>query len=78
MAEEIPLRARILTVCDIFDAVTAADRPYRSALSRESGLELLRQQAARGELDRRVVALFAEARVFERRIGDVRLRSLLG
>ncbi len=77
-AEEIPLRARILTVCDIFDAVTAADRPYRSALSRESGLELLRQQAARGELDRRVVALFAEARVFERRIGDVRLRSLLG
>ncbi len=77
-AEQIPLRARILTVCDIFDAVTAADRPYRSALSRESGLALLRSQAAAGQLDERLVALFAEERIFERRVADVRLRSLLG
>ncbi len=66
-AEEIPVRARLLTVCDIFDAVTASDRAYRSAMPIEGGLDILRTEAGTGEIDSDLVELFIEARIWERR-----------
>lgn len=44
--EEIPLAARIIAVADAYDALTS-DRPYRSALSAEHALEILRAGAGR-------------------------------
>jgi len=52
--EEIPLKARILQVADVYDALTN-DRPYREALSSEEALEILRQEAAYGWLDASLV-----------------------
>lgn len=52
--EEIPLEARILAVCDIFDALTSK-RPYREPESDEGALEFLRKQAAMGKVDSSVV-----------------------
>ena len=63
--EEIAIESRLLTVVDIFDAVTAADRPYRSALPLDRGLDLLRAEASRGGIDRDFTALFTEARIWE-------------
>ena len=40
--EEIPLKARILQVADVYDALTS-DRPYRKALSSEEALGVLHQ-----------------------------------
>ena len=65
-ASQIPIRARLLTVCDIFDAVTASDRPYRSAMPIEGGLDILRTEAGRGEIDTDLVELFIEAHIWER------------
>ncbi len=65
-ASQIPVRARLLTVCDIFDAVTAADRPYRSAMPIEGGLDILRSEAAAGEIDTDLVELFIEAHIWDR------------
>ncbi|MDD3227565.1 MAG: HD domain-containing protein, partial [Tissierellia bacterium] len=42
--EDIPLETSILTVADSFDAMTT-DRPYRSALSLESALQELKDNA---------------------------------
>jgi HD-GYP domain-containing protein (c-di-GMP phosphodiesterase class II) len=39
-APVISLETRIITVCDIYDALTA-DRPYRKAMSRERALEIM-------------------------------------
>ena len=66
-ASQIPVRARVLTVCDIFDAVTASDRPYRSAMPIEGGLDILRSEAAAGEIDADLVELFIEARIWNPR-----------
>ncbi len=56
--EKIPLLARILTVADVFDALTS-DRPYRPALSVEKGAEEI--LACRGtQFDPAVVAAFRE------------------
>ena len=55
--EEIPLKARILQVADVYDALIK-DRPYREALSPEEALEILRREAAQGWLDAALVWKF--------------------
>jgi putative nucleotidyltransferase with HDIG domain len=53
-ADELDLETRIVTVADIFDALTA-DRPYRKAMSANEAFGLMRGQMATG-LDQSVVA----------------------
>lgn len=55
---EIPLDVRILTVCDIYDALRTA-RPYKPAFPRERSLRILRDEAARSWWDREVVEVLA-------------------
>ena len=57
--EEIPLGARILAVADAYDAMTS-DRPYRSAMSKETAIARLK--AAGGtQFDPQVVEAFLTA-----------------
>lgn len=56
--EEIPLKARILQVADVYDALTS-DRPYRKALCSEEALGILRQEAMYGWLDASLVWRFS-------------------
>ena len=44
--EEIPIEARIMAVCDTYDAMTS-DRPYRKALSREVALKEIEKNAGK-------------------------------
>jgi len=72
--EEIPLKARILQVADVYDALTS-DRPYREAVSTEEALEILHQEAMYGWLDASLVWRFSRIR----RSGDsfsVRRRAM--
>jgi putative two-component system response regulator len=45
--EDIPMLARILSVVDVYDALTTA-RPYKPAVSHESAVRELRDEAAKG------------------------------
>jgi two-component system cell cycle response regulator len=56
MGEEIPLGARIVTVCDSFNAMTT-DRPYRPAVSAEEALEEIERCSGR-QFDPMVVDAF--------------------
>ncbi len=56
--EEIPLLARILTVADSFEAMTA-DRPYRRGRSVAEAVEEL-EACAGGQFDPRIVSIFVE------------------
>jgi HD-GYP domain-containing protein (c-di-GMP phosphodiesterase class II) len=60
----IPPAARALTVCDVYDALTASDRPYKKAVPRDRALEILEAEAAREKLDRWMVKTFIEGRVW--------------
>ncbi len=55
--DAIPLKARILQVADIYDALTT-DRPYRGALPHGEALEILSSEAQKGWLDSSVVLKF--------------------
>ncbi len=63
--DEIPSGARLMAVCDVFDAVTAGDRPYRGAMTVEKGLWILQMEARSGKLDADAVGLFIEQRIWE-------------
>ena len=52
---DLSLEARIVAVADVFQAL-AQYRPYRSALEQTVILDILKQQADSGKLDRKIVA----------------------
>jgi putative two-component system response regulator len=58
--EEIPLTARVIAICDAFDALTT-DRPYRPAWSEEAAIEILRRGAG-SQWDAELVAVFNSLR----------------
>lgn len=66
--DEIPLQARLITLADIFDALTEADRPYKPAMSTDAALDILRQEAWAGRLDPDLVDLMIESRAYERNV----------
>jgi len=57
--EAIPLKARILQVADIYDALTT-HRPYRGALPPEEALQILFSEAEKGWLDASVALQFSQ------------------
>ena len=65
-AEGIPVETRFMTVCDIFDALTASDRPYKKALPVEKALSILKMEAEEGGLDPDSVELFIESEVYRK------------
>jgi HD-GYP domain-containing protein (c-di-GMP phosphodiesterase class II) len=62
----IPLPSKAMAITDVFDALTAQDRPYKAALSLERSLAILEADARDGHLDPALLALFIEAKVYER------------
>jgi HD-GYP domain-containing protein (c-di-GMP phosphodiesterase class II) len=65
-SEEIPIQAKIMTVCDIFDALSAADRPYKKAVSPERALAILDMSVKDKELDPVLFNLFVDAKIYQR------------
>ena len=63
--DEIPVQTRMMTISDIFDALTATDRPYKRAVPPERALDILSMEAKDGMIDRDLLGTFVQARVFE-------------
>ncbi|MEG4321620.1 MULTISPECIES: HD domain-containing phosphohydrolase [unclassified Microcoleus] len=61
---EIPIQAQLMTIADIYDALTAGDRPYKRALRTDAAMKILRQEAAHHKINADLLELFAHRRVF--------------
>jgi HD-GYP domain-containing protein (c-di-GMP phosphodiesterase class II) len=77
-AEEIPVQSKMMAIADIFDALTASDRPYKRAVPIDRALDILGYEVKDGALDGELVRLFREARVWTRLMGDSGPVSKLG
>jgi HD-GYP domain-containing protein (c-di-GMP phosphodiesterase class II) len=65
-AAQIPAPVRMLTIADIYDALTASDRPYKKAIPREKALDILTKEfAGRGKIDSLYLDVFIEKRLYE-------------
>jgi len=65
-ASDIPIQSRMMTVSDIYDALTANDRPYKRAISTERAIDILKMEVKDGLLDASLVDVFVDARIYER------------
>jgi len=63
-ASEIPLQSKMMTIADIYDALAAADRPYKKALPWEKALEILAAEAQKGLVDAELLGIFRAAEVY--------------
>ena len=65
-ATDIPLQSRMMAISDIYDALTASDRPYKRAISTERALDILKMEVGDGLLDPALVDTFIDTKVYER------------
>jgi HD-GYP domain-containing protein (c-di-GMP phosphodiesterase class II) len=62
---EIPTQTRMMTISDIYDALTARDRPYKPAVPTSAALDILNAEAGRGQLDPDLLEVFIAKRVYD-------------
>ena len=63
--DQIPLQARMMTISDIYDALTAQDRPYKRAVPRDVALDILHSEAGDGKLDKDLLDVFVAKRIYQ-------------
>ncbi|HNR89784.1 MAG TPA: HD domain-containing phosphohydrolase [Spirochaetota bacterium] len=64
-AGDIPIQAKMMAIADIYDALTASDRPYKKALPAERALSILDDEAKHNKIDPELFRLFVEKRIYE-------------
>ncbi len=64
-AEDIPFQSKMMTISDIYDALTARDRPYKRAVPIERALDIIGQEVKSQLLDPVLFHLFVEAKIFQ-------------
>ncbi len=72
--DDIDIDSRILGIADIYDALTAQDRPYKRAVPLDKARGIIEEDAAAGRLDPELVRIFFERNIhLMERAGDTRL-----
>jgi HD-GYP domain-containing protein (c-di-GMP phosphodiesterase class II) len=62
--DQIPVQARMMTISDIFDALTAQDRPYKRAVPVRTALDILHAEADDGKLDKDLLDVFVDKKIY--------------
>jgi HD-GYP domain-containing protein (c-di-GMP phosphodiesterase class II) len=62
--EQMSLQARILVVADIFEALSAPDRPYKAALPLSEVLQIMQKMVETGHLDPDIYAIFRDKKAY--------------
>ena len=62
--DQIPLQARMMTISDIYDALTAQDRPYKRAVPPTTALDILHEEAKQGKLDGDLLDVFVAQKIY--------------
>ena len=65
-AEEIPIQARMMAIADIYDALTASDRPYKRAIPKETALRILGDEARNNKIDSDLLDVFIKYRIYDK------------
>jgi HD-GYP domain-containing protein (c-di-GMP phosphodiesterase class II) len=63
-SDQIPVQAKMMTICDIFDALSASDRPYKRAVPTDRALDILKLCVRDEEIDAELFRVFLDARVY--------------
>lgn len=64
--DQMSVQARIMGIADIFEALTARDRPYKPGKTLTESLQILGQMRLGGHIDPELFDIFVRSRVYER------------
>jgi HD-GYP domain-containing protein (c-di-GMP phosphodiesterase class II) len=64
-SKEIPIQAKMMSISDIFDALTASDRPYKKAMPPERALNILNEEAKASHIDSDLLEIFIESDTYK-------------
>ena len=62
--KEMSWQARMMGIADIFEAVTAKDRPYKEGMGLSQALEILERFSQNGHIDADLYEVFVKGEVF--------------
>ncbi|MDW7681358.1 MAG: HD domain-containing phosphohydrolase, partial [bacterium] len=62
---EIPIQSKMMVIADIYDALTAWDRPYKKAVPVEKALQILQYEVNEGKIDPDLFQVFVEAKLYQ-------------
>lgn len=62
--DEICWEVRLLTILDVFEAMTAIDRPYKRPMPAEHAFRILQEMADQEQIDQKLLALFEQSRAW--------------
>lgn len=63
--KNLPVEVRMLTILDIYDALTAVDRPYKPGMPKEKAFKILGFMVEEGKLDKELVSIFIESGIWK-------------
>lgn len=64
-SENIPLPSKMMAISDIYDALTASDRPYKKALPAQKALDILGFEVKAKKLDEELYKIFIDAKIYD-------------
>ena len=65
-ADQLSWESRLLTIIDIYDSITAEDRPYKPAMPSERAFDILRSMGKEGKLDEDIIEDFFISNAWKR------------
>ena len=63
--DQMSVQARMMGIADIFEALTASDRPYKPPMSLSESLRIMAKFSANGHIDPELFDLFVHSRVWK-------------
>jgi hypothetical protein len=64
--EQMSVQARVMAIADVFEALTAGDRPYKKAMKLSQALSILGRMCEQGKIDPDLFQVFIRERVYQR------------
>ncbi|MFQ5344700.1 MAG: HD domain-containing phosphohydrolase [Mariprofundus sp.] len=61
--EQMSVQARVMGIADIFEALTACDRPYRKAMPLSQAMSIMEKMKEEGHIDPELFEIFKENRI---------------
>jgi HD-GYP domain-containing protein (c-di-GMP phosphodiesterase class II) len=68
--DEMSLAARMMAIADIFEALTAADRPYKKGKSLSEALTIMAQMCRDAHIDPELFQLFVQTEIYQHYASD--------
>jgi len=74
-ADKISREVRMLAICDIFEALTSSDRPYKRAKSKSEAFAIMDDMANKNEIDKELFEFFKKSGIFDTYLDEIKLST---